>query len=122
MANLGTADDPHFARGSIYNALQYQDDPRSLIENAIGGSGLDRITGNAAENKLDGRAGNDTLNGLAGNDTLIGGTGADRMIGGDDDDTYYVDDAATRSLRRRGRCGKTRPPVLITMLAAPTCS
>jgi len=102
LANLGTVDDPHLARGSIYNALQYQNDPRSLIENAIGGSGIDRITGNTADNKLDGRADNDTLIGLAGNDALIGGTGADRMMGGDDDDTYYVDDDRDQVVETQG--------------------
>ena len=70
------------------------------IENAIGGSGYDTITGNAAANRLEGRAGMDTLNGLEGADILIGGqdgdkldggAGADIMIGGQGDDNYTVD-------------------------------
>src|SRR5215813_3553346 len=54
----------------------------SVIENAIGGSGNDTITGNAADN---------VLNGGAGNDALVGGAGADVLIGGIGNDTYVVD-------------------------------
>ncbi len=39
----------------------------SLIENAVGGSGSDVLTGNAAANRLEGGAGNDTRDGGAGN-------------------------------------------------------
>jgi len=60
-----------------------------VIENAIGGSGSDRISGNEANNRLEGGAGNDTLIGGAGNDTLIGGTGNDSLDGGAGDD--YLD-------------------------------
>jgi serralysin len=63
----------------------------SVIENAIGGSGADTITGNATDNALDGGAGNDTLIGGVGNDTLYGGAGVDTMIGGVGNDTYFVD-------------------------------
>jgi serralysin len=71
-----------------------------VIENAIGGSGTDTITGNGVANRLEGRDGDDLLSGLEGADTLIGGqgrdlldggVGADIMRGGLDDDTYYVD-------------------------------
>jgi serralysin len=72
----------HFAQGNVYNAYQYANDPRSLIENAIGGSGADSLLGNAAANLLEGRAGADTLSGGAGIDTLAGGSG---------DDLYIVD-------------------------------
>ena len=68
-----------YASGNIYNALQYQGDARSLIENAIGGSNNDTITGNSAANTLNGGPGNDTLIGGAGNDTIIGGTGMDNF-------------------------------------------
>ena len=40
----------------------------AIIENAIGGSGNDTLTGNDADNTLEGGAGNDTLYGGAGND------------------------------------------------------
>ena len=53
-----------------------------VIENAIGGSGSDRITGNSADNRLEGAAGDDTLD---------GGMGADILIGGKGNDTYIVD-------------------------------
>jgi serralysin len=53
-----------------------------VIENAIGGSGTDIITGNSTANRLEGRAGHDVLDGREGADTMIGGEG---------DDTYSVD-------------------------------
>ncbi|MFZ6845762.1 DUF4214 domain-containing protein [Undibacterium sp. RuTC16W] len=49
----------------------------TVIENAIGGSGNDVITGNAVNNTLSGGAGNDWLEGLGGNDTINGGAGVD---------------------------------------------
>ncbi|HEY7766394.1 MAG TPA: M10 family metallopeptidase C-terminal domain-containing protein [Aestuariivirgaceae bacterium] len=49
------------ATGNIANALLYNNDLRSLIENAIGGSADDLLTGNAGNNTLDGGAGNDTV-------------------------------------------------------------
>ena len=56
------------------------------IENAIGGSGDDELTGNASPNRLEGNAGADTLTGGAGIDTLIGGAGADTIDGGEGND------------------------------------
>lgn len=76
------------ATGNIHNALLFDGDPRSLIENAIGGSGNDSITGNAADNHLVGNGGNDTLLGLDGNDTLEGGPGDDYLDGGPGANTY----------------------------------
>lgn len=87
-ANLGSS---NYARANVYNALQYGTDTRSLIENAIGGSGNDTITGNAANNELKGGGGNDTLNGGAGNDWLEGGSGIDQMFGGEGNDTIVFD-------------------------------
>ena len=49
------------ARGNVFNAHQYQGDARSLIENAIGGTGNDSLKGNAAANTLTGGNGNDSL-------------------------------------------------------------
>lgn len=83
LSNLGQG---HTASGNIYNALQYQDDDRSLIENAIGGKNSDRINGNIADNGLTGGAGNDVLLGLDGNDALTGGRGNDNLQGGSGDD------------------------------------
>ena len=48
-----------------------------IIENAIGGSGPDVITGNQADNQLDGQAGDDILNGGLGIDGITGGLGQD---------------------------------------------
>lgn len=52
------------------------------IENASGGSGNDRLTGNDAANRLSGGAGNDRLEGGAGDDRLVGGLGSDTLNGG----------------------------------------
>ncbi|MEP3427187.1 MAG: M10 family metallopeptidase, partial [Roseibium sp.] len=79
LADLG---DGNYARGVLFNSLLHNNDTRSLIENAKGGSGNDVLIGNSANNRLEGGAGNDTLHGGAGDDTLIGGAG---------DDIYYVD-------------------------------
>ena len=53
----------------------------AVIEQALGGSGSDDITGNDAGNFLHGYAGHDTLVAGEGNDTLAGGTGADTLYG-----------------------------------------
>jgi serralysin len=58
-----------------------------VIENGVGGSGSDTITGNQFDNHLDGRGGNDFLFGNDGNDTLLGGDGNDSLTGGARDDT-----------------------------------
>jgi len=68
------------AVGNIANALQYNGDARSLIENAVGGSGDDTITGNQANNTLEGGAGKDTLTGGAGDDVIDGGLGNDTAV------------------------------------------
>lgn len=73
----------NFAYGNVANALLYNNDTRSLIENAIGGSGNDWLHGNAANNLLNGNAGSDNLNGYSGVDTLNGGDGDDVLGGGD---------------------------------------
>lgn len=71
------------------------------IENLIGGSGNDRLSGDAKGNHLTGGRGDDRLLGLEGDDRLTGGEGADQlnggagrdtMTGGAGDDIYYVDD------------------------------
>lgn len=92
MADLGN-DDVHFARGNVFNPFLFQGDARSLIENAVGGSGHDGVIGNDGANTIDGRAGNDILFGEGGADILIGGTGADRMEGVTGNDVYHVDNA-----------------------------
>ena len=46
-----------------------------IIENAVGGSAGDTITGNQWDNSLTGAGGNDVLDGRGGNDHLAGGAG-----------------------------------------------
>ena len=96
---------PHYADssaiipGNIANAYLYRDpttgldDLRSLIENAIGGSGNDLLTGNQVANRLEGGDGDDTLDGGLGVDTMIGGLG---------DDTYIVDRSSDQVVEQRG--------------------
>jgi Ca2+-binding RTX toxin-like protein len=52
------------------------------IEDVLGGTGDDQLTGNAASNLLYGGDGNDVLSGGAGDDYLVGGNGDDQYIGG----------------------------------------
>jgi len=61
------------------------------IENAVGGSGNDKISGNAFANNLQGGLGNDNLSGKSGNDFLSGGGGNDALNGGDDNDILNGD-------------------------------
>jgi hypothetical protein len=56
------------------------------IENAIGTSYDDSITGGGANNILVGQGGNDRLLGQSGHDVLIGGAGDDEINGGSDRD------------------------------------
>jgi serralysin len=70
----------YYARGNVYNALLHKYDPRSLIENAEGGSGSDTLTGNIAANQLSGNGGSDTLTGGVGDDILDGGANADTAV------------------------------------------
>jgi serralysin len=102
--------DGNYARGHVFNALQYNGDARSLIENATGGTGNDSIVGNDANNTLNGGAGDDTVNGgngddyinlgdgndyvnitSSGNDTFVGGNGNDYIDGLSGNETYYGD-------------------------------
>lgn len=62
-------------------------DTLANIENAIGGSGSDTITGSTAANQLFGGGGADSIVGGAGNDTIFGGAGNDTLDGGTDNDT-----------------------------------
>ncbi|MFM6041151.1 MAG: esterase-like activity of phytase family protein, partial [Dolichospermum sp.] len=64
------------------------------IENAIGGSGNDGLTGNALNNTLTGGAGNDSLTGGAGDDTLVGGLGTDSLVGGAGNDQFVFNGTA----------------------------
>ena len=66
----------------------------TVIENAVGGSGNDDISGNQYANTLTGGGGNDLLFGDDGNDTLYGGTGNDCLDGWNGVDILYGEDGA----------------------------
>jgi len=75
----------------------------AVIENAIGGTGDDSITGNDAANDINGGdgadtilggIGADTLTGGAGADSIVGGAGADSILGGNGNDTIDASDGA----------------------------
>jgi serralysin len=66
---------------SIYTARLWDGDIRALIENAIGGSGHDRISANDVRNVISGGRGNDTLSGGDGRDRLSGDAGRDLLRG-----------------------------------------
>lgn len=80
LADLGGGPNGGNARGNIFNALLYRGDGRSLIENATGGTGDDRICGNAGGNRLVGGDGDDRLAGFASGDMLVGGRGDDVFV------------------------------------------
>ena len=81
------------AAGNVANALLFEKDARSLIENVIGGSGNDKIVGNVTNNRLAGGQGNDSLDGGICDDTLVGGAGAETLNGGTGYDWVSYDDA-----------------------------
>jgi hypothetical protein len=87
IAYLGNG---HYAAGNVYNAYLYNGDAHSYIENAVGGSGNDTLSGNAIGNNLNGGGGNDTLIGGGGNDTIIGGAGTDTAVFSGANASYLV--------------------------------
>lgn len=79
--DFGYQDNPvTYARGHVFNALQFEGDDRSLIENAVGGSGDDRFRGNSADNTFTGQQGDDTFYDSDGSDTYRGGAGDDLLV------------------------------------------
>ncbi|WP_114226812.1 MULTISPECIES: M10 family metallopeptidase C-terminal domain-containing protein [Sphingomonas] len=73
------------APGNIAMSLLYNNDVRSLIENAKGGVGDDTFIGNAANNVLDGGAGSDTVifTNPTGVTVTLNDTGADVIVSHD---------------------------------------
>ncbi len=95
LANLGNG---HTAIGNIANALEFQGNTASLIENAVGGTGNDTLIGNAANNTLTGGHGNDTLDGVSGTDTAVySGKSTDYRITANADGSYTVTDLRSGS-------------------------
>lgn len=62
------------------------------VENIIGGSASDRLTGSDARNVLTGGRGNDMIMGGGGDDVLAGDQGADQLFGGAGDDVLIAID------------------------------
>ena len=73
------------APGNIAMSLLYNNDTRSLIENATGGSGNDIFVGNTANNILDGGAGSDTVifTGVTGVNVTLNDLGTDVIVNHD---------------------------------------
>jgi serralysin len=69
LADLG---DGHDARGNIANALLYNGNPASLIENAITGPGNDVLVANQAANHLTGGGGSDIFRWMTIDDAGVG--------------------------------------------------
>jgi Peptidase M10 serralysin C terminal/Matrixin len=88
------------------------------IENAVGGSAADSITGNNLANRLDGRAGNDTLAGGMGADILLGGAGNDVLNGGDSNDVldggFGYDTAVFSGARASYQITKANGTIILT--------
>ncbi|MBI5107083.1 MAG: hypothetical protein HZB46_19250, partial [Solirubrobacterales bacterium] len=68
IARLGTGDEP---------TTTLDGDTLILVNSIAGGSGADRLIGNARNNVLDGNGGADKIDGKGGNDTMIGDAGND---------------------------------------------
>ncbi|MCA2720146.1 Calx-beta domain-containing protein [Microcystis sp. M169S2] len=73
---------------AVTNNLRLTFSANNTIENIIGDSGNDRLTGNSLNNTLTGGGGNDQLTGQNGNDSLIGGFGDDLLTGGNGSDNF----------------------------------
>ena len=82
--------------GNFYGDGQYGewDYVSSTVEEVVGGSADDKLTGNSTANTLIGGPGNDSLTGSDGNDVLEGGDGTDKLDAGNGDDTLRSRDAA----------------------------
>ncbi len=61
----------------------------TIIENVVGGSGADTITGNSSANMIRSGLGNDSILGNRGSDTMFADTGNDYVSGGLDNDIIY---------------------------------
>ncbi len=92
-ANLGGG---NTAPGNVFNALQFNGDARSLIENANGGSGDDNINGNIANNTFARQQWQRCHVCNVGADTLVGGAGNDSLVG----DGPVLWDANAAAVRR----------------------
>ncbi|WP_053178476.1 Ig-like domain-containing protein, partial [Pseudomonas kilonensis] len=70
------------------NTLGAGTDTLAGIENLMGSSFNDTLTGDGASNRINGGLGHDSLNGGGGDDLLIGGLGNNTLTGGSGADTF----------------------------------
>jgi serralysin len=89
IAQLAQLDAGQPAQGNIYNALLYEGNTASLIENVIAGTGDDDVHGNVADNRVFGGAGADDIYGYGGRDRLLGESGWDRLFGQNGHDRLF---------------------------------
>ncbi|WP_194945260.1 hypothetical protein [Limnohabitans sp. DM1] len=87
LVNLGVVDGNGFVTVTLATGANAEVDLIKNIQNLVGGTGNDSLSGSAADNWLSGGAGNDSLMGLGGADTLDGDTGNDLLNGGDGNDS-----------------------------------
>ena len=88
-----------YARGHLFNALQYEGDTRSLIGNVAN----NRLYGGEGEDMLLGNNGRDDLRGEAGSDIIYGGNGYDFIRGGKDRDYIYGENGNDKIDGNKGR-------------------
>ena len=105
-------------------------DTLTNIENLVGSSWDDVLTGDGNGNSLSGGVGNDQLYGLGGNDSLFGeagndvidgGGGADTMVGGTGNDNYYVNQGDDLVIEAAGQ-GEDRVLTRVSYTLAPGVS
>lgn len=117
-----TVEKPQYlAQGNVYNALLYQGDTRSEINNLKTGTGNDTVNGNDIVNRIETGDGNDRMRGWGGADQLFGGDGDDELIGedgadtltgGSGDDFYIVSDGSVTIVEQAGE-GSDRTLVFV---------
>jgi len=90
FSSIGVKNNGQTGNGNVAIAFKVE------IEDAIGGSGHDKITGNTLANRLNGGSGNDTIVAGVGNDTLDGSLGVDSMNGEAGNDLYRVNVATDK--------------------------
>jgi Ca2+-binding RTX toxin-like protein len=113
FSSIGVKTNGQTASGNVAIAFN------CTIEDAIGGSGHDKIGGNGVANWLRGGKGNDALTGKGGDDKLDGGLGTDAMTGGTGDDLYLVDRSSDKVIESSGQgIDKVKSTVSYTLGAA----
>ena len=86
-----TVDAGTTASQAVTPSLQLQLSSATAIDDLVGGSRDDTLTGNSLENLLDGAGGDDDLRGGDETDGLVAGPGDNTLRGGNGDDLYFLD-------------------------------